>query len=38
MGHLIGAHGKSHLRLSEIRNLKELKEEIILPKKNITAI
>ena len=35
MGHLIGAHGKSHLRLSEIRNLKELKEEIILPKKKI---
>ena len=35
MEHLIGAHGKSHLRLSEISNLKELKEEIILPKKKI---
>ena len=25
MGHLIGAHGKAHLRLSEISNLKDLK-------------
>ena len=35
MGHSIGAHGKSHLRLSEINNFKSLKEEIILPKKKI---
>ena len=35
MGHLIGAHGKAHLRLSEISNFKDLKEEIILPKKKI---
>ena len=27
MGHLIGARGKAHLRLSEISNLKDLKRK-----------
>tara|TARA_A100001015_G_scaffold307009_1_gene402206 strand:+ start:333 stop:1151 length:819 start_codon:yes stop_codon:yes gene_type:complete len=33
MGHMIGIHGKSHKRLSSIRNSKELKNEIISPKR-----
>ena len=32
MGHSIGAHGKSHLRLSQINDYKKLREEIVTPK------
>jgi len=35
MGHSIGAHGKSHLRLTDIKDLKKLKQEIVSPKNKI---